>query len=274
MKILTHAKKLSVGVCFEILRRGFHGGYCPICEKSTVFFKRGPWLRDHYHCIRCMSIPRQRALTHILMGIYPKWRELKIHESSPNGATFDKFSSQCLNYVASQFFPGIPSGSIRAGFRCEDLANQTFDDESFDIVITQDVLEHLLDPVKSLKEICRTLRPGGVHIFTVPWYHWQETKIRARRGSNEIEYIETPDYHGNPISDKGSLVVTEWGSDLIDTIYAVSGMSTTAIRMVDKRLGVDAKFIEVFLSKKLTLGTDLAADRWNGKGGSSMKNSS
>jgi len=138
------------------------------------------------------------------------------------------------------------------GFRCEDLAQQTFDDESFDIVITQDVLEHLLEPCKAFQEIYRTLKPGGSHVFTVPWYYWQETKVRARMNNGKIEYIEKPDYHGNPIDSKGSLVVIEWGQDLCEIIFACSGMITTAIRIRDKYLGIDAKFIEVFVSRKST----------------------
>lgn len=263
MKMIKRVGKLSIGTLYQVLRRGFHVGFCPICEKKTLFFKRGDWWRDHYHCIRCLSIPRQRALVHVLQGFNPNWRELNIHESSPSGPTFEKLSSECLNYVPTQFFPQLPSGTMYQGFRCEDLARQTFDDESFDIVITQDVLEHLLNPVQSIKEICRTLKPSGVHIFTVPWYFWQDTKIRARKVNNEIEYLEEPDYHGNPVDDKGSLVVTEWGRDLIDTIYASSGMSITAIHIHDKRIGVDAKFIEVFLSKKFSHSADWLTNRWS-----------
>ena len=140
---------------------------------------------------------------------------------------------------------------------------QTFDDESFDIVITQDVLEHLLEPSQSIKEICRTLKPGGVHVFTVPWYYWQETRIRARKIDGEIEYIEEPEYHANPVDEKGALVVTEWGKDLIDTIYVSSGMTTTAIRIYDRRIGVEANFIEVFLSRKHSYKLKELTNRWS-----------
>ncbi len=230
--------------------RSVHSGFCPICERRTLFFKRGDWWRDQYHCSRCLSIPRHRAIVHVLQEFIPHYRTLRIHESSPSGPTFRKFSSECPYYVPTQFFPNIPSGAMHRGFRCEDLAKQSFDDESFDIVITQDVLEHLLEPVESLKEICRTLKPGGVHIFTVPWYYWQDTKIRVQKTNNGTKYLTEPDYHGNPVDEQGSLVVTEWGKDLIDTIYESCKMTTTAIRIVDKRIGVEAKFIEVFISRK------------------------
>jgi len=129
-------------------------------------------------------------------------------------------------------------------------------------VITQDVLEHLLDPVQSLKEICRTLKPGGAHIFTVPWYSWQDTKIRAIQDGDKIVHLEVPDYHVNPVNDEGSLVVTEWGNDLIDTIYASSGMSTTVVHIRDRQTGVEAEFIEIFVSRKLLDSKNLLTNRW------------
>jgi len=255
-------RNLPVATVFNIFRRGLNMGFCPICEKKTLFYKKADWLRDNYHCIRCNSIPRQRALLQVMQQFFPDWRKFNIHESSPSGATFKKFSSECQGYRSSQFFPDIPAGTIFSGQRCEDLSRQTFNDESFDIVITQDVLEHLLDPVKSLKEICRTLKPGGAHIFTVPWYSWQDTKIRAIQEDDKIVYLEEPDYHVNPVNDEGSLVVTEWGKDLIDTIYASTGMSTTAIQIRDRQVGVDAKFIEVFVSRKLLGSVSSLTNRW------------
>jgi len=34
-------------------------GFCPICECKTTFRSDHQWLRDHYRCERCNSIPRQ-----------------------------------------------------------------------------------------------------------------------------------------------------------------------------------------------------------------------
>lgn len=43
-----------------------------------------------------------------------------------------------------------------------------FDDESFDVVISLAVLEHLDDPGRTLSEILRVLRPQGVLLLTTP----------------------------------------------------------------------------------------------------------
>ena len=100
---------------------------------------------------------------------YPQWRDADIHESSPGnrGASL-KLRNNCNNYIASHFFAGEPLGNKVKGFRNEDLENQTFAAGSFDLVITQDVMEHVFDPAKAFSEIARTLRKGGAHIFTVP----------------------------------------------------------------------------------------------------------
>ena len=36
-----------------------------------------------------------------------------------------------------------------------------FDDETFDVVYAHQVLQHLAQPVVALREMCRTLKPGG-----------------------------------------------------------------------------------------------------------------
>ena len=54
------------------------------------------------------------------------------------------------------------------GIRFENLEHLSFDNETLDLHITQDVFEHLFDPAAAFREIARTLRPGGAHVFTTP----------------------------------------------------------------------------------------------------------
>ena len=56
------------------------------------------------------------------------------------------------------------------GFRNEDLEALTFPDASFDLTVTLDVMEHVNQPDVVLREVARTLRPGGAYLFTVPTY--------------------------------------------------------------------------------------------------------
>jgi hypothetical protein len=247
MRTAARARRLPRGV----LPGAWHRGYCPICEARTIFVIRGPWLRDQYLCARCRSIPRWRALIEVLETHFPRWRDAAIHESSPGGAASNKLQRECRHYASSHFFPDTPPGQVTARGRCEDLERLTFGDAIFDLVVTQDVLEHVLDPARAFAEVARTLKPGGAHVFTVPWYQGRPTRQRARRAGGAIEHLEPPEYHGNPIDPNGSLVVTDWGWDLCDVIYRHCGLTTTAIKVVDRSRGIVADFNEVFVTRKL-----------------------
>jgi ubiquinone/menaquinone biosynthesis C-methylase UbiE len=41
-----------------------------------------------------------------------------------------------------------------------------FENESIDLHVMQDVFEHLFTPSAAFREIARTLRAGGAHVFT------------------------------------------------------------------------------------------------------------
>lgn len=145
-------------------------GYCPICKRKTFFISRDEWLRESYKCIFCHSRPRQRAIVKVLNETIPDWQNKNIHESSPGGgATYKLFRKVCSNYTYSYFYEDKMPGEV-LGEQCsnQNLESMTFEDESFDIVITQDVFEHINNPFKAFKEIERVLKPGGFHIFTVP----------------------------------------------------------------------------------------------------------
>ncbi len=228
-------------------------GYCPTCKKDTTFISNDSWLRDHFLCSNCGSIPRERALMQVIESYFPDWRNLTIHESSPShrGASL-RLSQECAKYIPSQFFLDQTPGSTIDQFRCENLEELTFDNESIDLHITQDVLEHVFNPSKVFLEIARTLKPGGAHIFTVPIVNkMQPSKIRARmHESGEVVYEAPPMYHGNPISADGSLVTVDWGYDICNHIHSSSGLYTQIVYIDDISKGIRAEYIEVLITIK------------------------
>ena len=227
-------------------------GQCEICAGRTVFALRGAWIRGDLLCVRCASRPRNRALMAVLNEHFAGWRGARIHECSPSGPLLAKFRRECPGYIGSHFYPKRPLGSQQGDFVCQDLERLTFEDAAFDLVITQDVLEHILEPEAAFREIARTLKPGGAHVFTVPWYYWQATVRRARRAADgNVEHLLPPDYHGNPIEPKGrSLVVSEWGRDLLEVIDGCSGVKTQVYRLDDARRGISGAFVDVFVSRR------------------------
>lgn len=230
-----------------------HKGYCYCCDSEVLFEATNNWLRDYLVCPKCYSLPRERALMYIIQTYYPNWKQLAIHESSPaiRGASL-KLKTNVKDYIASQYYPNQPFGKIIDGFQNEDLENQTFKNDSFDIVVTQDVMEHIYEPAKAFAEIGRTLKKGGAHIFTVPIINkHNETEIWATKGQNgEPVFLKNPEWHGNPVDEKGSPVTMHWGFDIVNFIQEKSGLKTRIEYINNLDLGIQAEYIEVLVTQK------------------------
>ena len=223
-------------------------GFCICCDQTVTFTSAYNWFRDHYRCNNCGSIPKERALMTILEIFYPNWRGLKIHESSPvwTGAS-RKIRDGCKDYLPTMYYPEVKCGEMKDGFRCENLEKLTFPDETFDLHITSDVLEHVFYPEKAFQEIARTLKPGGAHVFTVPLVMENKvTRIRAimDEQSKDVLHLEKSDYHGD------HLVTIDWGYDITQFIYDKSGMESKMILIENFDFGLKAEYNEVLISVK------------------------
>lgn len=230
-------------------------GHCPCCGEDTEFVSYHPWLRDYFRCSLCASTPRNRALLCTLEKYFPDWRRLTIHESSPaTGGASARLKRECVHYVSSHYRPAHAPGTLVDGHRNENLEAQTFADASFDLVITQDVLEHVYDPASVFKEIARTLRPGGAHVFTVPLINKHlPSKTWAMRGlDGKPVFIGGPEYHGNPIDARGSPVTMHWGYDIVDHIREACGLDTIIEYPDNLQFGVRAEYIEVLVTRRWT----------------------
>jgi SAM-dependent methyltransferase len=189
----------------------------------------------------------------VIDRLYPGWRRLVIHESSPvrRGAS-ERIARECPNYIPSQFFPGQVPGSMVGAVRCENLEALAFSDESIDLHISQDVLEHVFHPSRAFREVARTLRPGGAHVFTVPMMKGAEpSRMRATVDQDGgTHFLEEPVFHGNPISEEGALVTVDWGLDIGRHIFDSCGLYTQVFQIDDLGRGIRAEFIEVFVTVK------------------------
>jgi SAM-dependent methyltransferase len=181
---------------------------------------------------------------------FPGWREAFIHESSPGGRGASlRLFKECSKYIPSQYFPGAIPGTFVDGMRCENLESLSFADESIDLHITQDVLGHLFHPAHAFKEIARTLKPGGMHICTVPLVNkGNASRVRARLEDDEIVYLAPEEYHGNPVGDGRSLVTFDWGFDICRHIFESSGLFTHIVHIDDLSMGIRAEYIEVLVT--------------------------
>lgn len=241
----------------ELLEPNFtHYGLCPICEGPAKFSAKYNWFRDHLICGSCESVPRERALARVMRDYYPNWRDLDIHESSPGGRGFTtKMASRCAGYSYSHYYPDLELGASHpeSGIRNESIEALTFEDNSLDLFITQDVIEHIFNPEAAFKEIARVLKPGGAHIFTVPIKNKQSPSCRRAKLSksgNITHLLSPPEYHGNPIDPKGALVTMDWGYDIAALILQEAGTPTVIFQIDDINAGIRAEYIDVLVSFK------------------------
>jgi len=200
---------------------------CPICGGS----KRN---RDLANVIVDTFIGNDLSISEAALQL----KDLHIFEAQCNGP-INNILKKLPNYICSEYFDDVPSGSInKSGIKCEDLQKITFSENTFDLIITQDVLEHVSDPEKAFLEIHRVLKPDGLHIFTIPLHEGRKTVKRASiNNQGNLINIFPEIYHGDPLRKEGALVYTDFGDDIID--FLESNNIPTEIALHTKFYDVD-----------------------------------
>lgn len=116
-----------------------------------------------------------------------------------------------------------------------DMMNLGYGDETWDLVVHSDTLEHVPDPMRGLKENLRILRKGGACIFTIPVIVGRIT--RSREGLKDS-------FHGDPKNVANDYrVVTEFGADAW-TFVMSAGFETCRIHAMDYPAGIAVEAIK------------------------------
>jgi SAM-dependent methyltransferase len=225
-------------------------GRCPVCARAVGFVAVAPDPRDGLLCLRCGSVPRERAVVIALAGFGVELARVVLHESSPSLGTWRFFRARCRGYVASCTFADVVIGRRVGVFTSVDLRHQPFAAQTFDVVVTQDLLQHVLEPFAAFAEIARTLRTDGVHVFTVPRDPAAPTRARVRNAdaARGLELLVPAERHGEP-GRAGSRVVTDWGNDLERLLTARVGLACQVLRVQASEAGVPEP-IEVFAAHR------------------------
>jgi lipopolysaccharide biosynthesis protein len=226
-------------------------GFCPVCNAETIFFSPDDWYRDHLHCKNCNSIPRNRALFHVLNSIDPNWRSKRVHESSPN----NKYIADVVSdYTFSQFYPDEKLGKMIDGNRNENLEKLTFHNGEFDYFFTLDVLEHVFNPGIAIKEMLRVVNDNGAVVFTVPIHkHYEISVQRAKLDkNNKTIHLMPENYHGNPVGDGKSLVTWDYGQDFKNIVQGWIGKSyeISIFNEPNEPYGIIGDYLEVIVIRK------------------------
>ena len=87
---------------------------------------------------------------------------LKVLHIAPEQCFLDIFRKQKnLDYITSDL--ESPIADVKA-----DICNLPFENNSFDVVFCNHVLEHIPDDTKAMQELYRVLKPNGMGIFQIP----------------------------------------------------------------------------------------------------------
>jgi len=205
-------------------------GLCDICECSVTFtckpskmsegdrfaFRVSWW--SNLVC-DCKMTTLDRAVLRVLLdGAGPQDRVYHVGHRS----RFRQWLSERMeNLVSSEHEEGRRSGEVENGIRYEDLTALSFSDNEFDCIICMEVLEHVPDYRAGLREMARTLKPGGRVLLSFPWLggeHYAHLIRAELLPDGSINHIHPPEYHGDPAKEGGILSFRSFGWKILDEV--------------------------------------------------------
>lgn len=155
-------------------------------------------------CIRCGANQRYELLAESIRNkLNLPLMDLSVAEFDP-GSPLSTLLNSSKRYIRTYYSEDCLPGSAReVGAICEDLTNLPFEDNSLDLMVSSDVLEHIPDASRAFEENARVLKKGGVHLFTVPTH--TKTIQRAKFENGELIHLTEPEYHLDPLNENGIL---------------------------------------------------------------------
>jgi len=113
---------------------------------------------------------------------------------------------------------GLKPGTIEKQIRHEDMTGLSLGDKSIDYYLSFECFEHIPAYKKAIPEVYRTLKPGGVFLGSFPFdTNNANNLIKAKLDdAGNIIYLTEPEYHGDPVNDKGILCYTIFGWEMLE----------------------------------------------------------
>ncbi|MEN8225532.1 MAG: class I SAM-dependent methyltransferase [Bacteroidota bacterium] len=138
---------------------------CPVCGRT--FRKFMPYgrivKRENALCPSCLSLERHR-----LMWLFLKKKtdfftsELKVLHVAPEYCFIKRFKAlENLEYITGDI--ESPLADVKM-----DIRETPIEDDTFNVIIYNHTLEHVVEDHQAMKEFYRVLKPGGWGILNVP----------------------------------------------------------------------------------------------------------
>lgn len=210
-------------------------GYCWVCSSITNMLVNGgalfgstPNLREGLLCEQCGLSNRCRLMYNIIKQDYvhdhPNHTNVLVLESlSPFYSSLTKLFPKISGseFVSPESTPGSRY-TLHNGIsvRHESITNLSCRDAELDLLIHNDVLEHVFDYKLAFYECHRVLKYGGSMYFTCPFFSsLDEPLVRALITSEgDIQHLEPPELHGDPLNSEGILAFYHHGWNLLDEL--------------------------------------------------------
>ncbi len=210
-------------------------GYCHACASITRFkvnsgelFGQEPNLREGLICERCGLSNRNRLLASAIL-------EERRWGSNSRVLLFERFSLLYdwlktifpeligKEYLSEVQIPGTIRNIHGIEVRHESMTRTSFANNSFDLVLHNDVLEHVYDYLSALADSFRILSPNGVLIFTTPFFLRLPNNLNKAtlNADGTITHHAEPEYHGNPMNSDGALTFHHYSWRLVEAVRAV-----------------------------------------------------
>lgn len=140
---------------------------CPVCEKSfRKFLSYGSNVahRENVLCPYDLTLERHRLLWLYLKNETDFFtaEKLEVLHIAPEQCFLDRFKAQKnLSYLTGDLESPIADMHF-------DLHHIPLDDNKFDVIFCNHVLEHVEDDIQCMRELYRVMKPGGWGVFQVP----------------------------------------------------------------------------------------------------------
>ncbi len=112
-----------------------------------------------------LSLERHRLLWLYLKNetfFFESKNRLRVLHIAPEQCFYSRFKSQKnLEYITADI--ESPIADVKA-----DICNLPFEDEEFDVILCNHVLEHIQDDGKAMNELYRVMKKGGWGVFQIP----------------------------------------------------------------------------------------------------------
>lgn len=202
--------------------------FCVDFSYSYLEFEgvRLPNYRERCVCAMTGLNNRMRGGLQVIkaMGCWKVLLEGAVYATERVTPFFDYIHGLNPRAIGSEFMgDAVPLGEKRRGARNEDVTRLTFADGSFDLVITNDVLEHVPEYPRAYGEMVRVLKEGGCALITIPFDRGKyDHTIRAvRREDGSVEHLLPPQYHGDPMNADGQILCFQvFGWKVLDDLKA------------------------------------------------------